>query len=731
MFRPDQPIGTAKDDLLGRSAFAVSLADSILAYKNKNSIVTALFGEWGSGKSSVINMALEHLAHASEKLPKDQQPIVVRFNPWNYSDQNQLLTQFFRELSVALKRKDYGADAKKAGEELEAYAEFFKPLALIPDPAGLATVLSIAGYQVVKTVGHAATKWGELKSKNLKEVRDQLDSHLAKQNRKILIVIDDIDRLSSTEIRQMFQLVKMLGDFPNTVYLLAFDRGVVIRSLEKVQEGPGDEYLEKIVQIPFELPVISKQEIEGLLFSQLDELITDIPEGKWDTTYWGNVYHSGLRHFFGNIRDVTRYINSLRFSFSMVKGEVSAIDFLAITALQVFEPAVYAGIRDNKNVFAGIIGEGAGGQGTEVVQAKTRCDEVLARVVVLNQEQIKEFLENVFPKLKTIYSKTGYGYDWLTTWRLSARVCSPDIFDTFFRLSIPKGELSQKEIETIIGLAADEQVFSESLMKLKEDGRIVPLLERLEDYTREVIPLDRIPTIVRVLMNVGDAFPEGKQGMFETDTPMRILRLLYQLSQRYEDQNTRFELFKDAILNASDSIYTVVHEVGVQGQQHGKSTSKKEPPDPEEKRTVNVAQLEELEGLACDKIRVWAADNRLTDHPKLVSILYSWQRWCPNGEEAVSQFVKTLAATNDGLIKLIKAFVGKSYSQGMGDYVGRVNWRIDLKSVSDFISVDELSPKVRIILGSVEYQSLAEDSKRALQTFIDTVDGKVKERWQL
>jgi predicted KAP-like P-loop ATPase len=727
MFRPDQPIDSVKDDLLSRSSFAVSLADAILAYTKKNSIVTALYGEWGSGKSSVINMALEHLAHASEKLPKEQRPIVIRFNPWNYSDQNQLLTQFFRELSVALKRKDYGADATKAGEQLEVYAEFFKPLALVPDPTGLATLFSLAGYQVVKEVGHAATKWGELKSKNLTDIRKQLDGLLEKQQRKILIVIDDIDRLSSAESRQIFQLVKMLGDFPNTVYLLAFDRGVVIKALQKVQEGPGEEYLEKIVQIPFELPVISKQEVEGLLFSQLDELITDIPEGKWDPTYWGNVYHSGLGHFFANIRDVTRYVNSLRFAFSMVKDEVSAIDFLAITALQVFEPGVYAGIRDNKDVFAGIFGEGGSGRDAVVAQAKARCDEVLARAVVLNQEQIKELLENVFPKLESMYSNMGYGYDWLASWRLAARVCSPDVFDTFFRLSIPKGELSQKEIETIIGLAVEERALSESLMKLKEDGRIVRLLERLEDYTREVISLERIPTIVRVLMNIGDMFPEGKQGMFETDTPMRILRLFHQLSRRFEEQAKRFEILRDAMLNATDSIYTIVHEVGVLGQQHGKWTSKKEPPDPEENRTVNTAQLEELERITCDKIRAWAAAGRLGEHPNLVSILYSWQRWCSDGDDAVSQFVKALSATNDGLIKFIQAFVGKSYSQGMGDYVGRVNWRINLKSVGDFIAVDELTPRVRTILSSGEIQSLPADSKRALQTFIDTVDGKVKE----
>jgi predicted KAP-like P-loop ATPase len=727
MFRPDQPVDSVKDDLLGRGSFAASLADAILAYKNNHSIVTALYGAWGSGKSSVINMALEHVERVAGQLPKHQRPIVIRFNPWNYSDQHQLLAQFFRELSVALKRKDYGDDATKAGKQLEVYSEFFKPLALIPEPTGLTAFFSLATSTVLKLFGRAATKWGDLKSKDLAEIRSQLDKLLSKQQRKILIVIDDIDRLNNAETRQIFQLVKILGDFPNTVYFLAFDRDVVINALEKVQEGPGEEYLEKIVQIPFELPVISIQEVEGLLFSQLDELNVDIPEGKWDQTYWGNIYHGGLRHFFGNIRDVTRYVNSLRFTFSMVKDEVNAIDFLAITALQVFEPAVYAGIRDNKDVFAGIIGESHRGRDAEATQAKARCDEILARAVVLSKEQLKELLELVFPKLESMYSNMGYGYDWLASWRLSARVCSPDVFDTFFRLSIPKGELSQKEIETIIGLATEEQAFSESLMKLKEDGRIVRLLERLEDYTREVILLERIPTIVKVLMNIGDTFPEGKLGMFGTDTPMRILRLFHQLSRRFEEQTRRFELFKEAMLNATDSIYTVVHEVGVQGQQHGKWTSKKEQPDPEENRTVNAAQLEELEKIACDKIRESAAAGRLGEHPNLVSILYSWQRWCPDGGEAVTQFVKAMAKRNEGLIRLIQAFVGKSYSQGMGDYVGRVNWRINLKSVSDFISVDELTPKVRKILGSGEFQSLPADSKRALQTFIDTVDGKVKD----
>lgn len=358
MFRPDLPIKSSKDDLLARASFSRALADAVVSYDSKDSVVTALYGSWGSGKSSVVNMVLERIEEISSSMVAEKRPIIVKFNPWNYSDQNQLVGQFFRSLSVALKRGDWGEGAKKVGEQLEAYSEFFKPLVLIPDPtgfwAGLAAVMAVA----LKKVGGATSAWGKLKSKDLDQIRKDLDALLAKQQRKILIVIDDIDRLNNVEIRQIFQLVKALGDFPNTVYFLAFDRDVVVKALSHVQEGSGDEYLEKIVQIPFQLPSISKTEVEKVLFGQLDELIKDLPEVRWDQTHWGNVYQGGLRFFFTTVRDVIRYINSLRFSFAMVKSELNPVDFFAVTALQVFEPAVYEGVRENPDLFAGVLNAG-------------------------------------------------------------------------------------------------------------------------------------------------------------------------------------------------------------------------------------------------------------------------------------------------------------------------------------------------------------------------------------
>jgi predicted KAP-like P-loop ATPase len=683
VFKPDQPIESASEDLLGRALFAKSLGEAVLSYKLSTSVVTALYGKWGSGKSSVVNMVIEHVRSLATGLPDNERPIVIRFNPWSYSDQNQLIAQFFRELSVALKRKDYGADAQKVGEQLEVYSEFFKPLALV-EPTGLGGLFAVAVSKVLKLVGSATRSWGDLKTKDLAQIRAEIDRLLAKQQRKILIVIDDIDRLNNVEIRQIFQLVKVLGDFPNTIYLLAFDQAIVINALKSVQEGSGSEYLEKIVQIPFELPTISKQEVEQLLFSHLNEIIKDVPESKWDQSYWGNLYQSGLKHFFETIRDVNRFINSMRFGFLMVNDNVNPIDFFAITAFHVFEPTLYVGIRDNKDLFAGVFGSRTLSADPEYEQAKKRCDEILERATVLPKEILNDFLPRIFPKLESIYKNMGYGYEFLEQWRRLGRVCSPDNFDIYFRLSIPKGELSPREIETILSLAGNRDAFADALLKLNEDGRILRFLERMEDYTRETIPAEHIESIIIALMDIGDLFPEGRLGMFETDTPMRILRLFYQLSQRFGDQEKRFEIFSRAIKEARRSLYTVVHEIGVQGQQHGKFTSK-DRPEPEADRTVNAEQLQQLEQRACEKIQEWASAGRLKSHLKLVSILYSWKRWCPQGEQEVKNFVREMVADDEGLITFIVSCLSKSFVHGMSDHVARVEWRIHLDSVKEFI----------------------------------------------
>src|SRR5262249_35921668 len=135
---------------------------------------------------------------------------------------------------------------------------------------------------------------------------------LKNQNRPILVFIDDIDRLTAEEIRQLFRVVKAIADFPNIIYILLFDKSVVIESLKQFQTISGEDYLEKIVQVPFELPLPDKTSLRGLLIENLNIILADLPSESFDTNHWNNVYLEGIDHFIVTPRDIGSCTSPLR-----------------------------------------------------------------------------------------------------------------------------------------------------------------------------------------------------------------------------------------------------------------------------------------------------------------------------------------------------------------------------------------------------------------------------------
>lgn len=701
MFKPDQPIETKKDDLLGRGSFAQKLGDAILQYEQEDSLVLGLLGTWGSGKTSILNMTLEHI----ESFPNaEKRPVIIKFNPWNYSDQNQLIAQFFKELSLVLCRDDSTERHAKLGRAIQKYSRFFEPFSYVP------TLSAIGGVaKAVKSVGIAAEKAGEEGAKNLSTVKSELNSLLKKIDKKLIIVIDDIDRLNNTETRQIFQLIKSLADFKNTVYMLAFDKDVVIDALK----GSGLDYLEKVIQVPIEVPLISENKLQKFFFKKLDEIVADIPQEKFNKAYWGNIYHSGIRYFFKNIRHVNRYINLLRIEYGLVKGNVNAIDFIAITAIKVFLPDVYAGIRDNKDIFAG---DAVGDQEQEYGK---RCDEIIKRAKDSYQDKLKELLKYMFPKLLGIYGNvhsSSYG------WKKEGRICSEDIFDLFFMLSIPEEVVSLSEFEAILSLANDKPAFESALLGLNEGGRIKQFLLGLQDYTESEIPIDYIGNIITVLMNIGDLFPEEDDVFYSFGTSTEIRRIILQLSKRLENQEERFKVFENAIQSASKSISTITGAVTSLGWEHGKLTS--EPADPEKERRVYSNQLEILEGLACQKIKIWANNGRLLENRHLVTILFNWKRWA--GAEDVKKFVKESIKSNERLLKFIIGFLSKVKVQSMGDYTSTIEWQMNLKNIEEFIEINKIEPRLRKIATSKKFESFDDKTRLAIDTFLGVFDGKIK-----
>ena len=124
MFYSDKPISAPTEDQLTRSGFAKLLAHALSNLESQDTFTVGLFGKWGCGKTSIVNMALSELEKAQQEFPPNEQMIVVHFEPWNFSDTNQLLTQFFIRLSNEFRSKG-DTELAKVGDALQKYSEAF------------------------------------------------------------------------------------------------------------------------------------------------------------------------------------------------------------------------------------------------------------------------------------------------------------------------------------------------------------------------------------------------------------------------------------------------------------------------------------------------------------------------------------------------------------------------------------------------------------------------------
>jgi predicted KAP-like P-loop ATPase len=728
----DRPIAHAEEDLFGRKPFAETIAATIANWKGTESLTIAISGRWGSGKSSLKNLILEALPSDSKVRPYE-----VEFNPWKYASPSETAKAFFREISIALRRVDptktgeeraarwdkYGKLLTLTSELAQETAEAFPTLLALATFAGVsatitenpifsviliaATVTLVGVASALKFSAAFSSKTAEWiratsSDESIEEIRAALQRDLGSLKRPVLVIVDDIDRLTRKETKQLFQHVKANADFPNVLYLLLYQRDIIEKHLTTTTVD-GRRYLEKIVDLQFDLPLSAQDDINKILFDGLNQLLAKTKRApQFDRTRWGNVYLGGLQGFFGTPRNVKRFLSTLAVQFKLFQGsevfEVNPIDLIAIEALRVFEPDVFQAI----GLSASILTTGPD-QWSDRNQRKIDLEAIVALASKENAAQVRELIKLLFPRTEWAFGGSEYADDWVTEWTAAQRVCSPTFFARYFRLAVPSREMSQSDFQLLVDAAASRDRFVAEFRKLEASGKAEFALSRLDAH-KEKISLNHASEFLPALLDIGDSIDDGAGAFLGPFA--RVTRVVLWYTRQEPELANRGKLLL-AAMQKSDAITVMSRILRGEDERHSK-------PIPDQTLAMFTSeQLEQAKNLWLEKFLSKAATDRiaLARMPRFIAMLYGWREW--KGDAATREWVRELLATNDGLLAFLSSAAGIVTTTRLGDRTSKVRLVTNLRTIEDFTSIETIQARLQHLANS----ELSEEDKRAIESF--------------
>ncbi|MGE5363425.1 MAG: P-loop NTPase fold protein [Bacteroidota bacterium] len=528
MYKDDIPISLPEEDILNRKDFAERLAKTITGWHSKKSIVVGLNGSWGSGKSSITCLVKHYLEQDQSK------PTIIEFNPWMFSNLENLLRAFFNEISVHLGLEDT-QNNEKLINKLKKYADL---LTLVSDSelvsegklrnylncgifssilGGASSsiigwpnevrntffvvlfVMLLANYfqkYLLKVIKYFENRLSAQKGKSVLLVKEDIQKELENRDKKVVVIIDDIDRLTPNEVRDMFTLLKANADFSNTIYLLTYDHPRVVQSIKKTLGIDGSAFLEKIVQVSFNVPFIGKKEISELLWKEIDEIKNRISKTcnfPWDEEYLKEIRGSGFDDMFDNLRQVKKYLNSLEFNISLFIMEnyleVNLIDFIVLEAIRLFDTEFFVKLRENKELFLDNMGVWNAEKDLKQDQIKIKQRHEKVMSLINNEVRYKDTIFLLLKKLFPQFSGEEYYLYYFRAeydeWLLNSRICSPDCFDIYFTM-IPGNDqkkILQSELVKFMDAMSDSENIHELSTEYKQDQKLIVLSNQLRGYT--------------------------------------------------------------------------------------------------------------------------------------------------------------------------------------------------------------------------------------------------------
>ncbi|WP_133177674.1 KAP family P-loop NTPase fold protein [Chitinophaga parva] len=487
-FIEDNAVTQLEDDHFNRKTAAAEIARIIQLTKNRKSFAIGILGEYGSGKTSFLNLI--NLELSSEEVLK------IAFNPWTTGKPETIRREFFDLLAREVAEFDLTISSLvySYGRKLASF-----------DARSLNWMNWLAFFRNRGSVQSS----GE---------HEQINKMLHGLHRKIVITIDDLDRLYPSEVMEVLKLIRNTADFSNVFYLVAYDKAYIHEALKTISELGGQNYLDKIFQLEIPLPKREADDLLTILQDRIKEMVSPEHYSAFENIMIQNDFRRSYEKAYNSIlrqgRDVVRFLNSFRIVYRLIGEEV---DFECLVILELIKfrfPSIYELIYTQRDLF---LSENP---------VRSTHEQYLSPRMIKNEDADKRLNETSF------FKKHIEQFKWLTVedtsvldglfmslFKVSTHsktkkinlISYPLYFEIYFRYRLSKKDISDKEFKA----AMEAGQMAEYMAYCANHGLHKELMVRL---MQENISENRhhFEQVISWIFSFGRTFVE-KEGKFRFD----------------------------------------------------------------------------------------------------------------------------------------------------------------------------------------------------------------------
>ncbi len=477
----DHPIRSPEEDTLGESRFAERLAEKILELETRTGSTTVgIVAPWGYGKTSILNL-MEKVLNKR----KNNNLLVFDFNPWIYSKRSNLTSEYIQTLENKLDLKNENETWQDLAEVLKELLPLLTPplwkkcvdfvtkhpkwiwfmvliivvylfvyqqlfhfvimlepfkeyLASLPLWFSLFLEATLAFYPKCKI---KMQRLLHITTTNLEDCLNHINQSL--EGKKVIVFIDDIDRLPADEVMDILRMVKSICNFTNCIYVLAYDEDYIVKAIEEAcNNNKGEEYLEKIVSFPYKLPERSHRTLTKFLKDELKNIVEPHHfQQLVNTVHCIKLFEALVPLYLKTPRKIKRLLNAFNTSYLIAGTNLHWGDLLTIEAIKLYNQEAYKVISQNKYLYLKTIENQMAYELNKMYPSNTDTSIEDKRASLVPDPQERALVDLLLPQFGGRTPDDAYE---------ERRVSHHLFFDNYFHIELNNTVLSEKEIQVLI-----------------------------------------------------------------------------------------------------------------------------------------------------------------------------------------------------------------------------------------------------------------------------------------